>query len=74
MTQPKSAPGRWTRISRTRELQLVIGGVFTAGITKAGAGVYVWRLFGDQRTGTSCSEYAAQRAVRRALREGANQA
>lgn len=68
MSNPKNPPGRWRRISRTSALELVINGVWTAGIAKAAAGAYVWTLFGDGATGTARSEYAAQRAVRKALR------
>jgi hypothetical protein len=67
----KSPPGRWKRISRTSALELVIHGTWTAGIAKAGPRAYVWTLFGagENRTGTATSEYAAQRAVRKAIRE-----
>jgi hypothetical protein len=65
----RTSPGRWRRIARTNALELVINGVWMASIAKAGPAAYVWTLFGEGRTGTASSEYAAQRAVRRALRE-----
>jgi hypothetical protein len=67
---PKSAPGRWVHIIHVRGWDLVVDGVHVAGIRqRIGSHRYSWHLFGtpDVR-GETETYYAAQRAVRRALR------
>lgn len=69
MTSP---PGRWVRNHRG-EYELIIATVYTAAVLPPPRGLtlYRWRLYArPDITGESRSLYAAQRAVRRALREG----
>ena len=68
MTNPNSPGGRWRR-PRSGVDELVINGAVAASIVEAGPRAYVWTLAGDGATGAARSSYAAQRAVRRALRE-----
>jgi len=65
-TPPKSAPGRWIVRSLTSELR--IGGAFVARVYPASDRGYHYEI-PDMTTGWASSRYAAQRAVRKALRE-----
>ena len=69
----KSTPGKWKPVSardRYGAQQLVIGGVPVATITKVpGEAAHLWQLEDGSQAGIARGYYAAQRAVRKALRE-----
>jgi hypothetical protein len=62
--------GRWVREMPPRRWQLRAGGAVLATIAETGTHRYEWRL-SSGRTGVHRTQYGAQLAARRALREEA---
>ncbi len=66
--KPKSAPGRWEYNAVSRVGHLLIGGERIALASEGG----LWRIYASGACGKARSYYAAQRAVRKALRGSAD--